>query len=241
MQTRNKITVLFMLSVLITMISIGCTKVNGDGPVVTEDRTTSAFTAIHYAIPGKLIVRSEPGNNISITAQKNIVDVIETYVQQNELFIRLRSNTVIRSYEPIEIVVKTADPTAIHLSGSGNIETVLPITNREFLVESSGSGNITVNQLETEKFRVNLSGSGKVSFLSGMANTGKVQISGSGQALLSGLQADSVQTRTSGSGEITVWAEKYLDTEISGSGTVRYKGSPVIRKKVSGSGTVNPL
>lgn len=224
----------------ITCLLHACTKVNGDGPVVSETRSTGSYTGIHYALQGNLYIDSGSGSGIEIRAQQNIINVIETYVNNNTLFIRLRNSTVIRSYEPIDVYLKTTDPALIHLSGSGNIMAGKTISPAELTITSSGSGNIQLEKIQTGKLQASISGSGKIEVLDGTARTEKIQISGSGQALLAGILADTAYTHTSGSGQINLWVKDYLESEISGSGQVRYKGSPIVKKRISGSGEVRP-
>jgi len=202
----------------ITCLLHACTKVNGDGPVVSETRSTGSYSGIHYALQGNLHIDSGSGGGIEIRAQQNIINVVETYVNNNTLFIRLRSSTVIHSYEPIEVYIKTTDPTLIHLSGSGNIVATKTISPAELTIESSGSGNIQLEQVQTGKLQARISGSGKIEVLQGSAGTEKIQLSGSGQALLSGIRADTAYTQTSGSGQIGVWVNQYLESETAKEG-----------------------
>jgi len=241
MKKNNLLQLSAILSLLASLPFLtGCTKVNGDGPVVSESRSVNRFSGIHYALQGNLHITTGFDNNIEIRAQRNIINVIEAFVSNNILYIRLRNNTVIRSYEPIDIFVKCKDPNTIQLSGSGNIWVMEPISPQNLTLESSGSGRIQLERILTDALHTNISGSGKIEVIGGTANTEKIVISGSGQALLSGVLTDSAVCRTSGSGDITVWANQYLDCEISGSGIVRYKGSPAIKKRISGSGEVVP-
>lgn len=218
----------------------GCTRVNGDGPVVSEKRMVNSFSGIHYALQGNLHIKASAENHIEIRAQQNIINVIETFVTNNTLFIRLRNNTGLRSYEPIDIYLNCQDPNTIQLSGSGNIWVSEPISTQKLTLESSGSGHIQVDYIHTGNLVTNISGSGIIEVVSGNTSIEKIMLSGSGHALLSGILADSAFTKTSGSGDITLWANKYMDCEISGSGIVRYKGSPEINKRISGSGDVFP-
>jgi len=222
------------------LLATGCTKVNGDGPIVNETRTVSSFSGIRYSLQGNLHIEPGTENSVEIRAQQNIINVIETYVSNNTLQVRLRDNTVIHSYEPIEIHIKTSDPATIQLDGSGNIWVPNTIKPSMLTLESSGSGSIQLENLETAKLYARISGSGKIEVLHGTAGTERIKVSGSGHVLMGGILADSVYTQTSGSGQISVWANRYLESEISGSGTVRYKGSPTVRKRVSGSGDVLP-
>jgi Putative auto-transporter adhesin, head GIN domain len=222
------------------LLATGCTKVNGDGPIVNETRTVSSFSGIRYSLQGNLHIEPGTENSIEIRAQQNIINVIETYVNNNTLQVRLRNNTVIHSYEPIEVRIKSPDPVSIQLDGSGNIWVPNTIEPATLTLESSGSGSIQLENLETAKLEARISGSGKIEVLHGTVGTERIQVSGSGHVLLGGILADSAFTQTSGSGQISVWVSRYLESEISGSGTVRYKGSPTVRKRVSGSGEVLP-
>lgn len=225
----------------IILLNSACTKVNGDGPVVTETRSTGNFNGVHYALHGSLYVESSNQTSIEIKAQKNIINVIETYIQDGQLNIRLKPNTIIHSYESIEVYVKCPEPATVALSGSGNIWVNGIIKTRNLMVESSGSGDIHFEKIDADKMDARISGSGKIEVLTGSTGKQNIYISGSGKLESAGLNADSVFTRTSGSGDITIWANTYLESEISGSGVVRYKGNPIIRQKISGSGKLVPL
>jgi hypothetical protein len=241
MKNNNYLLQLALLSILaITSLLPACTKVNGDGPVVTETRTAGSYSGIQYALQGNLHIDSGSGSEIEIRAQQNIINVIETYVENHTLYIRLRNSTVIHSHEPIEVYLKTTDPTMIQLSGSGNIIAGKTISPVELTIASSGSGNIQLEKVNTGKLKARISGSGKIEVLQGSVGTENIQLSGSGQVLLSGIQADSAFTQTSGSGQINLWVKRYLESEISGSGIVRYKGAPEVKKRISGSGEVRP-
>jgi hypothetical protein len=217
-----------------------CRKVNGKGPLVSEERQATAFSTLHYSIGGTLYFQPSNRYHLEIRAQRNILDVIETYVSGNELNIRLRNNTVIHSHEPIDVYVEAPDIRGIALSGSGNIFIQQPIQPQQLKLESSGSGNMQLEAVDTRQLECRISGSGEMAIRSGRTGREKISISGSGNVDLSGVQSDSAETRTSGSGNISLWVNTYLDSEISGSGTVRYKGHPQIKVKVSGSGKVVP-
>ncbi|GAO43431.1 head GIN domain-containing protein [Flavihumibacter petaseus] len=234
-----KQSIIYLLAMLVSLNA--CKKVNGDGPVITEQRQPGSFTAVHYAIPGTLTFETGNEPRLEIRAQQNILDVIETFVSGDELRIRLREHTVIRSYEPIEVHVYGSTLNGLHLSGSGSAQVASPVNTQRLWLESSGSGSISVMSLSANELETRISGSGSIRIQNGQVQTEKIKISGSGQTDLRAVTAKSAYTETSGSGDIWLWADEYLESEISGSGNVWYKGTPQIKLKVSGSGRVTPM
>ncbi len=218
-----------------------CKKVNGDGPVVTENRSTGDFTGIHFELPGTLYYESGAEPGIEITAQRNIINVIETYVSNDELKIRLKDHTVIHSHESIEVRVKSPQIGSLHLSGSGAMKLLQPVSASRLWVESSGSGDVEIGHLTATELETRISGSGRISVVNGSADKVKFKISGSGKVEASGLEARQGFTETSGSGDIRLWVTEYLESRISGSGNVWYKGNPQVKVDVSGSGKVSPM
>jgi hypothetical protein len=112
----------------------------------------------------------------------------------------------------------------------------------------SGSGKISMFNLDTETLTAKLSGSGLIE-LQGIATTAKISIPGSGRikgysvrtpSTSSGkLEINDCEVTISGSGEAFVYVWDYLDVYIPGSGTVYYRGSPKDRfYDIPGSGRV---
>lgn len=108
-------------------------------------------------------------------------------MSNNTLQIRLWNNTVIHSYEPIEVHIKTLDPATIQLDGSGNIWVQNTIEPATLTLESSGSGSIQLENLETAMLHARISGSGKIEVLHGTVGTERIQVSGSGHVLMGGI------------------------------------------------------
>ena len=232
------------LAILIALAGIGfssCKKVVGKGPIVSETRNTREFTEIECSVPGTIRYVESNDFEILIEAQRNIIDLIETYVSGNELKIKVSNNTNIRSHEEITITVAAPSVNRIALRGSGNIDIPGVFDPEHARLSVSGSGNINVDELETERLDVTISGSGNAEILDGTANEVNITISGSGDVDLSGVEARQAVTETSGSGTIRLWVTDELDARISGSGSVLYRGNPTVDANISGSGKVRKL
>ena len=237
---KKQIFVVAAAAVLFTTSS--CKKVVGEGQVQTETRTITGFSGVSASIGGKINYKIDPVYKIEITAQPNILDVIETSKINGHLLIKVRNGVRIKANE--EITVDISAPTAdyLHLSGSGDLTVTGSINAANLDMGISGTGNITVpTVIIADRIDAAISGSGDINVQSGTARNEDLRISGSGKLFLDGVAAEKARTNISGSGDIQVNLSQTLDATISGSGSVYYRGHPLISTTISGSGRVRPL
>ena len=229
-----------LLLVAVIMLP-SCRKVIGHGPVISENRSLSGFTSINFGVPGDLFYTQDSVYKIEIQAQENIVREIETYLVGNELKIRAHDHVTLRSSEDIRINISAPSITGLSLSGSGNLKVLHAYRCINSRLVVSGSGNMTINQLETDNIDANVSGSGELMVFNGLAKHVDTDISGSGRIDLLGIVAKTARTQISGSGSVKLHVTDELNSKITGSGSVYYKGNPVVNSTVSGSGRVTRL
>ena len=215
-----------------------CKKVVGDGPVVTETRTAATFNEIEFSVPGDVVYIDADEREIIIEAQRNIINVIETYVSGNELKVRIKDNTSIGSSKGVHITVKGPAVRSLKLSGSGNLSVPGTFAANDAKLRISGSGKMMINKIEALNFEVTISGSGNIDILDGIANEADLNISGSGDLDMVNVISQKMETQTSGSGTMKVNVSDVLDARISGSGDVYYKGTPALNVSISGSGKI---
>lgn len=233
------------ISVIIASIAIlfsmnACKKVVGEGPVVTQERPTSAFTALHSKISSDVFYNIGNEYKVTIEAQRNIIDVMETIISGGELQIRFRNDVNVKSHETIRVYVTAPALQSFAQSGSGtmNVQNDLNVDNLNLQI--SGSGNIKLSKVESDQIAAHISGSGNINIAAGTANKVSADISGSGDIDLLNVISKNASTVTSGSGGIKVYVTDNLDSRISGSGTVWYRGNPRVSANISGSGRVTP-
>jgi Putative auto-transporter adhesin, head GIN domain len=232
--------IVIMLLAAATMLNFySCKKVVGEGPVQTENRTVNNFTGIAANFDGTIYFTQSPNYKVEIKAQRNIIDIIETYKSGNELIVKFRNNLNVSARTDIIVNISAPSLESLHLIGSGNVFMLGNFTAPQFNTGVSGSGSIAADNLQiTNKLTAYISGSGSLKAVTGAAKTKDIGVSGSGNIDLSGIIADTVEARVSGSGTAKVYAVQTLHASISGSGTVRYLGNPVITTHISGSGKV---
>lgn len=213
----------------------------GSGTIATEVRSVSDFEAIAVSGAMSLEVRQTGKESVTVTADDNLLPLIETVVEDGRagrtLTIRTRRGESYRSRQPVKVVVEVARLTSLAMSGSGDTR-VDTLKTPRLRAALSGSGDLRLTGLSTEEFDVGVSGSSDVQ-AAGQAARVKLRIAGSGDAKLGELTADEVSVSIAGSGDATVHADKALSVKIAGSGDVRYRGAVVdVRSKVAGSGSV---
>ncbi len=212
-------------------------KIEGNGHVKKETRQVSDFTAIASSGSWDVMLAYGESNAIQVEGDENLLEYIETKVEDGRLTIKSKKSVNLRSKNKITIYVSVTRLTGISLSGSGDI-----IGNGKFANEGntefklSGSGNIKLAFHKVKRADVSISGSGNIR-LSGTAGSVEAKVSGSGNADCSELIADNAAARISGSGNVKINANNSIDATISGSGNISYRGAASdVKKHVSGSG-----
>lgn len=138
-------------------------------------------------------------------------------MQDHQLIIRTKSGAIIIPTRPIRVSVTMKSLDSVILSGSGNI---------------------TVAELNGDSFKVALLGSGIIN-ASGTVDQVNISLDGSGNINCEDLKARAASVRLTGSGNISVYASNSLDANLSGSGNIRYSGNPAnINQTVTGSGSI---
>jgi len=215
-------------------------KVTGNKEVTNQTRSVMNFDQI--SVTGMMEVQLIPGSEgkIDIEAESNLMEFIETEVNNGHLRISVQKGVNIepsRNY-PIRIVVPFETLGALTLTGSGHIRNSDAIKARDFKINVTGSGNMNLN-LITENLESTITGSGDLK-LKGTSREFKCKVTGSGDVFAYDLNAFKVDASVMGSGDMEVSVENELDVKISGSGDIKYRGNPDKQNfKTSGSGTVS--
>ncbi|MEG0849174.1 MAG: head GIN domain-containing protein [Flavobacterium sp.] len=217
-------------------------KINGNGKVVTETRSTAGYDAIKIAGSFDVDLVAGKEGKIIVKGEENILSAIIVEVEENTLKIYTKKNTNIRSSigKKVEVTIPFEKISELTLSGSGNIKSKDIIKNDSFLAKLSGSGNFSL-AVDSNSFELNLSGSGNVN-LKGNADNFTTKLSGSGDIDASALKSKNVVVNVSGSGNSKVNCNESLTARVSGSGDIKYTGNPEKRDvKVSGSGNISKV
>jgi hypothetical protein len=221
---------------------VAATGVTGSGHAAADTRRPGDFDAIEISGGMDLVVRSAPVSQVALTADDNVLPLIETVVEDGRLGrtlkIRYARGQLIRVHTPVKAVVDAVRLRAIASIGSGDVH-VERFDTPSLALTLSGSSDARLDALRTDALTVEISGSGDIQ-AAGRAGRVTLSISGSGDADLAALEADDVEVAIAGSGDASVHAARSLKVGISGSGDVTYRGGATrVTSSIAGSGSVN--
>lgn len=230
-----------LLLVIFNIMLASCDKerLSGSGYVISETRQTSVFTDVDVDGPMHVHLRQGAPAPVQITAEDNLMRVIDTYVSGTTLHVRIKRGVSLHNTRDIDIYLKSATYNSVFFTGSGSVESLDTIRTDRFEYRLDGSGNarlpIVTDRLETE-----INGSGSIQ-LNGSAHTFNSNIDGSGDLRGMDFYCEDADISVKGSGGHTLNVSHSLDVSIRGSGEVRYRGTAVVRTDISGSGKVIKL
>ena len=195
----------------------GAEPVAGSGVAKTEPRDVGEFDKIHVNGSPNVNIVIGPERSVSVTADDNLLAVIDTVVEDGTLVIGGNQGFRTRLGVTVQITVPALTHVAVH-----------------------GSGDVTVKQLDAEKFKAEIQGSGDIS-VAGRAEELEVEIQGSGDVKLDELAAKRAAVEVQGSGDSTIKVSDELTVHTAGSGDVKYMGDPKVTKTGDASGDVKKV
>lgn len=212
--------------------------VRGSGDIVSQERDVSGFDELHFSGMGKIIMDQGDDESLTIEADDNIIDLIETEVRGGELHIKFRRGFNVIPTSSMKFFLTVKDLDRIDLSGAGDINCESFETDDiEFNISGSGSVGLV---LEAESLQTQVSGLGDIN-LKGKTDSHTVRISGSGKYDAGELESRYCEIDITGLGSATVDVSEELDISISGAGNVYYTGDPDISQNISGLGRIKSL
>ena len=108
------------------------------------------------------------------------------------------------------------------------------------IINLSGAGDITVEDLNAAQLDVILSGAGDVKVAGKVVNQ-DIRLNGFGRYQAFDLESQGGAINISGAGGANVWVTEVLDVVISGAGDVEYYGTPTVNREINGLGRVQGL
>ncbi len=229
-----------LFALLITGTS--CRKVTGEGAVQTEQRSAGSFTGVSVNLAANVTYKTDSVYKIELVAQRNILDMLETYTTGGRLVLKARNGVNLQPAQAIVIRISAPALNYISMDGSGDFAVLDSLKATGLELKVTGSGTITVpSAVATGSIDATISGSGWIRVQGGKAPRAYLRVSGSGKILMDAAPADKASATVSGSGSVQLQALQTLDATISGSGNIYYRGTPQVTSHITGSGQVIPL
>jgi hypothetical protein len=226
-----------LLAAALLALSVAAQATTGSGQSRTEAREASGFAAVAMRGDIDVVVRQGAKEAVQVTADDNLLPLLETTVENGTLRIQWKRGESIRTKAKTLVTVDVIKLGAVSLSGSGDLK-VEPLKTPSLALSISGSSDARFDQLDAGELKISISGSGDV-LASGKTGKLDISIAGSGDVQARELAADEVSISIAGSGDAKVTAARTLAVSIAGSGDVEYGGGAVLaRSRVAGSGSI---
>lgn len=237
---RNLIVLLLPAAIIFSSCSyVGGKKVRGKGDVHTETRSVGSFSGVSTSGSFDIYVSSGT-QEVKVEAEENLLQYIETYINDGELRIRTKDGFNLRPTKNVKVYVTNPAFNKIRSSGSGNIIGQNKIISNDKLdLGVSGSADINL-ELDAPEVEAEISGSGNLD-LKGSTKKFETKISGSGNVRAMDLMSEETNVKVTGSGDVSVYASVKLVVRVTGSGDVRYKGNATVDSKITGGGGVSKV
>lgn len=230
---------LLLLSFAIFIIS--CKKTDGVGPVQNETRNVSGFAEVKSAIADEVTVTPGKPFSLVIEGQQNIIDLLETFVEDNRLIIRFKDGTRLKPGVRIKVRVSAPEIKGLIVSDAGSINVLDTVKTNQLELNVNGSGDLFLSAAVVTTLNAALSGSGNTKISGGSAADLAISLKGSGDADLRGLSAARADIKSSDSGDAWLQVIQHLKVKISGSGDINYLGTPGIDADIKGSGQLRKM
>lgn len=260
--TLFTLAVLVFLACSITIPQDDGKTIQGSGNVVEETRTVSGVSSVNLATIGHLTIDVGATESLRIEAEDNLMEYIETQVNNGRLTIDHREATRIRlrPTKPVNYFLTVTGLDTIMINSSGDIE-MGDLEADTLTVEIDSSGDVTLGMVNANKLTVQIDSSGDVTLGGVIANTLDIDIDSSGNLDIAGgqveaqnitidssgnyaaqdLESAEAEVRLTSNGSVTIWVQDYLRANLSSSGDLRYRGNPTVDATTTSSGNVTQI
>lgn len=208
-----------------------CSK--GKGTSNSKTFSLDAFSRVDLRLDADLTLIQGAEQQVTVTAQNNIMKHLELTVSDGEL--KIDRAKCFNSHNRILVEITVPDLQGLDMNSTGNITTMdtFFLSRLDILHTSSGHMQVSVN---LDLLNVEHRGEGNMTMI-GRTHYQDVIVNAKGRYQAFGLQSDTCFIVTSASSDAEILVDSFLDVKIRSSGNVLYKGNPnTIIEEFTGSG-----
>lgn len=214
------------------------------GTETTVERTVSDFKHIQVWDNVDVQITQATENRIQVKAGDNIIENIETSIQNGILKIsNLNSCNWVRSYDKdITVFIDVKDLYELEIHGTGEVSSNNTIVSDSLMLNVWDAAGKVDLAIETQKSTIRYHIGTADIFYSGTTRLSYISSNSFGPVDARNLKSEQTYISSLGSNNNYVWATEILEATISSIGTIYYKDDPVIlRTFINGSGEVKKI
>lgn len=200
----------------------------------SETRNLGSFTKIYSGGSWDVIVQSGDKDEVSLESTNISLEKVITKVENNTLKISLEKGNYRNLGLTVYVTIREVE--GIKSTGSGNIILQSDISTGSLSLGNTGSGKITLQQVNADNLSANITGSGDISVSGGSVGEFSLSQTGSGDFKGAQVSFEKASITKTGSGQSQIGEVESLNVRATGSGNVYYAGNPS-SKNVSSTGS----
>jgi hypothetical protein len=230
---------LAIILMCVVVAASGCSMYGtGSGTLTNETKSVNGVNQVYLDGIGTLVIQQGDKESLTIVAEDNIINHIESNVNGNKLELKYDSITPTPT-KPVKYYLTIKDLNSLSLSGAGKAESNgLKTDNLTLTIK--GAGEVEMSNVDLNVLTVNIDGAGEVE-MDGRTNEQTVTINGAGEYDADELQSNIATITINGAGEGTLNVSKILNAFINGAGNIKYIGNPQLNKHTSGVGSIKQI
>lgn len=215
---------------LLTFTAVSCqinlNRVNGNGNVVTEERNVREFDRVKGSAGLQVILTEGTENKVVVEADENLMEIIETYVDDGMLRIGVDGNIGRSSSKRVYVTYKTS-LNEVRASSGSHVIVKNEIKSEDLTLDASSGA-----MLEASVFSKNLyleASSGANVDVTGKAKDVRSKASSGAYINAENLLSATCNARASSGGHIKVNVKDNLEAKASSGGQIDYYGDPSVK------------
>jgi len=207
----------------------------GNGNVVSDTRTVSEdFTKVSASEGLMVYVTQADEFSIKVEADENVIDLIETDINNGKLRIHAEQNI---GKATKNIYVSLPKVSALRSSSGAHLTTKNTITASELEVDGSSGAQLDL-EVVTNEIDIDASSGANLN-ISGTSDGAMVDVSSGGNINAKNLETRTCNADASSGGNVKIQVSKSLIADASSGGNISYSGDANVEKKKSVSGSVH--
>jgi hypothetical protein len=211
--------------------------VRGNGSRKTETRDVPEFDVVAVGAGMRATITIGPRKPIRITADEDVLPLVETSVHDGVLKIELAPHERISSPHEVQIAIQTPELHGAQASGGAYVRGQLTRGDAAEL-DASGGGEVHVRGVDANELRVSGSGGGVVE-AEGRADRARIEMSGGTHVVASELSVRDLHVDGSGGSDAEVRVSGKIRGHLSGGSELHVRGNASSRVSTSGGSSVS--
>jgi hypothetical protein len=223
--------ILILIISLVVMVS--CRHKRGSGNIISQTKTTGAFTGISVGGPFEVEIKNGAAQNVVVEADDNLMRYVDVRVINDELKINLENISVSKSH--LKIYVTAPSINKIKTSAAAEVVGKDQLTSSGKIMLSASSASSIKVQVDAPKISTEASSGADID-VSGRTKDLNAEGSSGGDINAFDLLSENSTASASSGSSVHVNASISVDASASSGGKVAYKGAASNVKKSESSG-----